>query len=258
MDSRARAMQRVLSVLMTAILMVGFVPTDAVALMLEGEDQQQILEGEDQQVELIEEMNEGTADQTANQATDKAADQETDQADANDLEPVESEDETIDAIAEQDVRTELLDGEPVGKPDAEEIDDLVSVESGDEPTGEAILVEGDTPEESDAVEAVSTEKSIEGESIVAQADATAAAVPITKAKAAKIADQAYTGRAVRPAVSLTYGGARLRAGTDYTVSYRNNTEAGTATATVTGAGGFSGTRSLRFRIVRPSVTYGVH
>ena len=45
MDSRARVMQRVLSVLMTAILMVGFVPTDAVALMLEGEDQQ---------VELIE------------------------------------------------------------------------------------------------------------------------------------------------------------------------------------------------------------
>ncbi|MBR3313306.1 MAG: hypothetical protein IKG18_04120 [Atopobiaceae bacterium] len=84
------------------------------------------------------------------------------------------------------------------------------------------------------------------------------AAPISKARAAKLKNQPFTGKARKPTVSLTYGGAKLKAGRDYTVSYKNNTKAGTATITVTGKGNFSGTRALTFKIVKPSLSYMVH
>ena len=41
-----------------------------------------------------------------------------------------------------------------------------------------------------------------------------------------------------------------KSGTDYTVAYSNNTTAGTATVTVTGTGGYTGTSSATFAISR--------
>ena len=67
-----------------------------------------------------------------------------------------------------------------------------------------------------------------------------------------IKDQKYTGSAVTPMVTLTKKPAvtkDLELGKDYTVSYTNNTEAGTATAVVKGIGQYSGTILVTFKIV---------
>lgn len=43
-------------------------------------------------------------------------------------------------------------------------------------------------------------------------------------------------------------------GTDYTVSYKNNTKIGTATVTITGKGKYIGTKTIEFKIVPKKVT----
>ena len=76
-----------------------------------------------------------------------------------------------------------------------------------------------------------------------------AAVSISKAKAAAIADQVYTGEAIKPAVTVKYNGKKLTKGTDYTVTYKNNKKIGTATVTITGKDDYKGTQKVTFRIV---------
>lgn len=65
----------------------------------------------------------------------------------------------------------------------------------------------------------------------------------------KIANKAYTGKAITPAVTVKDGSKKLTEGTDYTISYKNNTKIGTATATITGKGDYSGTKTVKFKIV---------
>lgn len=59
---------------------------------------------------------------------------------------------------------------------------------------------------------------------------------------------AYTGNAITPGVVVETGSRTLTPGTDYTVSYSNNVNAGTATITVTGIGRYSGTQTANFVI----------
>ena len=61
----------------------------------------------------------------------------------------------------------------------------------------------------------------------------------------------YTGKRLEPAVQVWYG-TDLRKGTDYTVAYTNNTNVGTATVTITGKGGFEGTKTATFKITQAS------
>ncbi len=49
-----------------------------------------------------------------------------------------------------------------------------------------------------------------------------------------IPDQAWTGSAVEPRPAVRLGGRTLAEGTDYALSFRDNTDAGTATLTFTG------------------------
>lgn len=58
----------------------------------------------------------------------------------------------------------------------------------------------------------------------------------------------YTGNAITPDVIVTMNGRMLNRGTDYTVTYSNNTNVGTATMTVTGIGSFSGTKTINYVI----------
>lgn len=58
----------------------------------------------------------------------------------------------------------------------------------------------------------------------------------------------YTGNAITPDVIVTMNGRVLNRGTDYTVTYSNNTNVGTATMTVTGIGSFSGTKTINYVI----------
>lgn len=58
----------------------------------------------------------------------------------------------------------------------------------------------------------------------------------------------YDGTAKKPAVTATYAGEPLVEGTDYTVEYRSNTNAGTAKVIVEGKGAFHNSKELSFTI----------
>ena len=60
----------------------------------------------------------------------------------------------------------------------------------------------------------------------------------------------YDGTEKRPAVTVKDGATVLTEGTDYTVAYLNNVNAGTATVVVTGMGNYSGTKTATFTITR--------
>ena len=78
-------------------------------------------------------------------------------------------------------------------------------------------------------------------------------VPLSKCKLT-VKSQTYTGKALQPAVTVKYGSKALKKGTDYTVSYKNNKAVGVATVTVTGKGGYTGTKKLTFNILPRAVT----
>jgi hypothetical protein len=64
----------------------------------------------------------------------------------------------------------------------------------------------------------------------------------------------YTGKAIKPTVTVTNGTDTLKSGTDYTVTYENNTNAGTATVKISGAGSFSGSATAQFTITAADFT----
>ena len=59
----------------------------------------------------------------------------------------------------------------------------------------------------------------------------------------------YNGKAKKPTPTVKLNGKTLKAGTDYTVSYSNNTNPGTASVTITGKGSYTGTKKVTFTIV---------
>jgi len=63
---------------------------------------------------------------------------------------------------------------------------------------------------------------------------------------ADIPDQIYTGSAIEPEIEIE---TTLTFGTDYTIEYSDNTNAGTATVTITGIGNYGGTITKTFNIV---------
>ena len=71
-----------------------------------------------------------------------------------------------------------------------------------------------------------------------------------------ITDQTYTGEAITPTVTVKDGETTLALNTDYTVAYSDNTNAGTATVTITAVEGsdYSGTASKTFNIVKADIT----
>jgi LPXTG-motif cell wall-anchored protein len=70
---------------------------------------------------------------------------------------------------------------------------------------------------------------------------------------AAIADQTYTGGELTPVPTVMLGDTALAAGTDYTLAYANNVNAGTASVTITGAGSYSGSYTLSFTIAPRSI-----
>lgn len=72
---------------------------------------------------------------------------------------------------------------------------------------------------------------------------------LSQATVSSIANQTYTGSAITPKPTVTWSGTTLVNGTDYTLSYSNNTAVGTATITITGKGNYTGTKTVTFKIV---------
>ncbi|MBR1765251.1 MAG: hypothetical protein IJ746_07645, partial [Ruminococcus sp.] len=78
-----------------------------------------------------------------------------------------------------------------------------------------------------------------------------AATDISKCTATLSATKyTYDGKAKTPTVTVKNGTKALTKGTDYTVTYKNNTNAGTATVTITGKGSYTGTITKTFSIVK--------
>lgn len=72
---------------------------------------------------------------------------------------------------------------------------------------------------------------------------------MTDAVISDIPNQAYTGHTLRPVPQVAYDGADLIPGEDFTMTYKDNVEVGTAVATVTGTGRFKGSIDVEFEIV---------
>ncbi len=64
----------------------------------------------------------------------------------------------------------------------------------------------------------------------------------------------YNGKAITPSVKVTCNGKVLTNGTDYSVAYTNNINAGTSRVTITGIGAYSGVKTVTFRIKRAKAT----
>jgi carbon monoxide dehydrogenase subunit G len=75
-------------------------------------------------------------------------------------------------------------------------------------------------------------------------------VPMSMCKLT-VKDQTYTGKALKPAVTVKYGSVTLKKDTDYTVAYKNNVKPGKATVTVTGKGDYTGVAKATFFIRGP-------
>ncbi|MBR1731592.1 MAG: leucine-rich repeat domain-containing protein [Ruminococcus sp.] len=60
----------------------------------------------------------------------------------------------------------------------------------------------------------------------------------------------YTGKALTQSVTVKVGSITLKSGADYTVSYKNNKNVGTATVTIIGIGNYTGTIVKTFKITK--------
>jgi len=65
--------------------------------------------------------------------------------------------------------------------------------------------------------------------------------------------QTYTGNIIQPVVTVKDGSKTLTLTTDYTVSYANNTNAGTATVTISGAGNYAGSSGSGTFTINPKI-----
>ena len=118
----------------------------------------------------------------------------------------------------------------------------------------ALAEEADTGQTSETEEvegAEGAEEPEEAEEAEGEEEVTVALAG-AKVKLAK-SSYTYTGRAIKPAVTVTLDGVRLVAGTDYTVSYKRNKNAGKAYVVVTGAGSYTGSVKQSFKIAPKSL-----
>lgn len=72
---------------------------------------------------------------------------------------------------------------------------------------------------------------------------------LSKCKLSISSSVAYTGKTVVPTIKITDGKVTLKKNSDYTVTYSNNKNLGTATAVIKGAGSYTGTIKKTFKIV---------
>lgn len=77
---------------------------------------------------------------------------------------------------------------------------------------------------------------------------------IKKASVAGINSKTYTGKAITQKPIVKLGSTVLKQNTDYKVSYKNNTNSGTATVTITGKGNYAGTINKTFKINPRSIS----
>ncbi|WP_028509245.1 CAP domain-containing protein [Ruminococcus sp. NK3A76] len=77
---------------------------------------------------------------------------------------------------------------------------------------------------------------------------------ISKAAVTGLSSKYYTGKAITQKPVVKLAGKTLKAGTDYTVSYKNNKAVGKATVVITGKGDYTGTVTASFKILPKKTT----
>ncbi len=112
-------------------------------------------------------------------------------------------------------------------------------------TGETYVLTAEDIGQSITVAAIGTGKYI---GTVESAAVTAEPCDIAIVTADLAASYTYTHDAITPMVALKNGKLNLRKGTDYTVEYLNNTNAGNAVIRVSGIGNYKGTKDVGFTI----------
>ena len=120
-----------------------------------------------------------------------------------------------------------------------------------------------SPEQRESIEAAreaynalsEDEKSKVGDAVdnLEKAEEHAKSFDISNASIEAVGAQAYTGAAITPSPAIKLDGKTLSKGADYTLSYANNVNAGTATIAVKGAGNYTGSKSVTFKINKASI-----
>ena len=77
---------------------------------------------------------------------------------------------------------------------------------------------------------------------------------ISTATVSGVSNKTYTGSARTQSPTVKVAGKTLKKGTDYTLSYKNNTKVGTATMTITGKGAYKGTKKVSFKIYQIDIS----
>lgn len=77
-----------------------------------------------------------------------------------------------------------------------------------------------------------------------------AKIDISKCTVSGIKSKTYNAKAQTQTITVKDGSATLKSGTDYSVSYKNNKNAGTATVTITGKGNYTGSVNKTFKIAK--------
>lgn len=87
---------------------------------------------------------------------------------------------------------------------------------------------------------------------------TAAVTNISKTKISALKTRPFTGKPLTQALTITYGGKKLVNGRDYTLTWKNNKNIGTASVTIKGKGKYNGSVTKKFRItVQKNAVYTV-
>lgn len=74
-------------------------------------------------------------------------------------------------------------------------------------------------------------------------------IDLSSATVNSISSQTYTGSSIEPSVTVTLNGKTLKLNEDYTLTYSNNVNVGTATITINGIGNYTGSKKVNFNIV---------
>ena len=77
---------------------------------------------------------------------------------------------------------------------------------------------------------------------------TAAVTNISKTKISALKTRTFTGKPLTQAITITYGGKKLVNGRDYTLTWKDNTNIGTASVIIKGKGKYNGSVTKKFRI----------
>lgn len=79
-------------------------------------------------------------------------------------------------------------------------------------------------------------------------------INVSSLKYSSVSNKSYTGKQIKPSITVKYGSTTLKNGTHYTVTYGTNKNTGKGTIKITGKGIYTGTKTITFYIVPKKVT----